>query len=49
MKNFNEITKKQLIKTVQNNMKDSTDTNEYLESLTKDELRTLICQLVVLG
>ena len=49
MKTFNKITKEQLIKTVQNNMKDAEGTNQYLNSLTKDELRTLLCQLVVLG
>jgi uncharacterized protein YlbG (UPF0298 family) len=49
MKTFNKITKEELIKTVQNNMKDAKGTNEYLQSLTKDELRTLLCQLVVLG
>ena len=47
MKTFNQITKEQLIKSVQNNMKDAEGTNEYLESLSKDELRTLLCQLFV--
>ena len=47
MTTFNEITKTQIIKTVQNNMTDSEGTQDYLESLTKDELRTLLCQLVV--
>lgn len=47
MKTFNEITKEQLIKSVQKNMKDAEGTNEYLQSLTKDELRTILCQLVV--
>jgi hypothetical protein len=49
MKTFNQITKEQLIKSVQDNMKDAEGTTEYLQSLTKDELRTLLCQLVVLG
>ena len=49
MKTFNQITKEQLIKSVQNNMKDAEGTNEYLESLSKDELRTLLCQLLVWG
>jgi len=47
MKNFNEYTKEQVIKSVQRNMTDSEGTQEYLESLTKDELRTLLIQLVV--
>ena len=47
MKSFNEITKEQVIKSVQNNMTDSEGTQDYLESLTKDELRTLLCQLIV--
>ncbi len=34
-------------KSVQRNMTDSEGTQEYLESLTKDELRTLLIQLVV--
>lgn len=47
MKNFNDITKEQVIKSVQYNMTDSEGTQDYLESLTKDELRTLLIQLVV--
>jgi len=47
MKNFNEYTKEQVIKSVQNNMTDSEGTQDYLESLTKDELRTLLIQFIV--
>lgn len=47
MKNFNQYTKSEVIKSVQNNMTDSEGTQDYLESLTKDELRTLLIQLVV--
>jgi len=47
MKNFNEYTKAQVIKSVQNNMTDSEGTQDYLESLTKDELRTLLIQFIV--
>ena len=47
MKNFNEYTKEQIIKSVQNNMTDSEGTQDYLESLTKDELRTLLIQFIV--
>jgi hypothetical protein len=47
MKNFNEYTKQEIIKSVQNNMNDSEGTQDYLESLTKDELRTLLIQFVV--
>ena len=47
MKSFNEITKEQVIKSVQKNMTDSEGTQDYLESLTKDELRTLLIQLIV--
>jgi len=47
MKDFNEITKEQIIKSVQKNMTDSEGTQDYLESLTKDQLRTLLVQLVV--
>jgi hypothetical protein len=47
MKNFNEYTKEQVIKSVQKNMTDSEGTQDYLESLTKDDLRTLLIHLVV--
>ena len=46
MKNFNDYTKTQIIKSVQNNMTDSEGTQDYLESLTKDELRTLLVNLI---
>ena len=47
MKKFNEIPKEQIIKTIQKNMFDSKDTKEYLMSLTKDELRTLLIQFII--
>ena len=45
MKTFNEVSTEQLIKAVKNLMSDSTDTQDYLETLDRDELRTLICNL----
>jgi len=47
MRDFNEYTKEQVIKSVQKNMTDSEGTQDYLESLTKDELRTLLIQFIV--
>ena len=47
MKKFNEIPKEQIIKTIQKNMFDAKDTKEYLMTLTKDELRTLLIQFIV--
>lgn len=46
MKNWNKINKEQIIKTIQRNMSDSKGTQDYLETLTKDELRTLLIQLI---
>jgi hypothetical protein len=46
MKKFEDYTKEQIIKSVQNNMSDSEGTKEYLESLTKDQLRTILIQLL---
>tara|TARA_R110000803_G_scaffold31427_2_gene70107 strand:- start:328 stop:468 length:141 start_codon:yes stop_codon:yes gene_type:complete len=45
MRTFEQTTKQQLIKAAQSLMSDSTDTQDYLNSLNKDELATLICQL----
>ena len=46
MKNWNEISKEQVIKTIQSNITDSKGTQGYLETLTKNELRTLLIQLI---
>ena len=45
MKTFKQTTTEQLIKAVQSLMSDTTDTQDYLNSLNREELRTLICQL----
>jgi len=52
MRTFKQTTTKQLIKAVQSLMSDTTDTQDYhralahyLNSLNREELRTLICQL----
>jgi len=45
MKTFEQVTTKQLIKTAQSLMTDPTGTQDYLETLSRDELRTLICNL----
>ena len=45
MRTFEQTTTEQLIKAVQSLMSDSTDTQDYLNSLSREELGTLICQL----
>ena len=45
MKTFNQTTTEQLIKAVQSLMTDATDTQDYLSSLDRDDLRNLICNL----
>lgn len=46
MKNWNEIPKEQIIKAIQHHLSDSAGTKDYLETLTKDELRTTLIQLI---
>jgi len=46
MKNWNNISKEQVIKTIQSYMTDSEGTKDYLETLTKDELKTTLIQLI---
>jgi hypothetical protein len=46
MKTFNKISKEQIVKSVQRNMTDSEGTTDYLMSLSKDELRTLLIQFL---
>jgi len=45
MRTFEQTTTEQLIKAVQSLMSDSKDTKDYLNSLNREELGTLICQL----
>jgi len=45
MKTFEQTTTEQLIRAVKSLMTDSTGTQDYLSTLSKDELRTLICRL----
>ena len=45
MRTFKQTTTDQLIKAVQSLMSDTTDTQNYLKSLNREELKTLICQL----
>jgi hypothetical protein len=46
VRSWSELPKAQIIKTIQKHMQDSKGTAFYLETLNKDELKTLLLNLI---
>ncbi len=47
VREFNEIPKQQIIRAIQNNMSDAEGTQDYLETLNRDELKTLLTNFIL--
>ena len=47
VREFNEIPKQQIIRSIQKNMSDSKGTDDYLETLSRDELKTLLIKFIL--